>query len=45
MATWIAAPLVPAYCLHAPLFRARVNAETDHGRAWYRTSLPALPWR
>lgn len=42
VATWIAAPLVLAYCAHALLFLARVNAKTDDVRAYYRGLHPAL---
>jgi len=42
VATWIAAPLVLGYCVHALLFLARVNAKTDDVRAYYRSLHPAL---
>jgi hypothetical protein len=42
VATWIAAPLVLAYCLHALLFLARVNAKTEDVRAYYRSLHPTL---
>jgi hypothetical protein len=42
VATWIAAPLVIAYCVHALLFFARVNAKTDQVRTYYHTLHPAL---
>lgn len=42
VATWIAAPLVLAYCAHALLFLARVNAKTDEVRAYYRALHPAM---
>lgn len=42
VAAWIAAPLVLAYCAHALLFLARVNAKSDDVRAYYRALHPAL---
>jgi hypothetical protein len=42
VATWIATPLVVAYCAHALLFFARVNAKTDETQAYYRALHPAL---
>lgn len=42
VATWIAAPLVLAWCGHALLFLARVNAKTDAVRGYYHTLHPAL---
>ena len=42
VATWIAAPLVLAYCAHALLFLARVNAKTEDVRSYYRALHPAL---
>lgn len=42
VATWIAMPLVLAYCAHALLFLARVNAKTDDVRTYYRALHPAL---
>lgn len=40
--TWIAAPLVIAYCAHALLFISRVNAKTPDVRTYYRTLHPTL---
>jgi len=42
VATWIATPLVLAYCAHALLFLARVNAKTEAVRTYYRALHPAL---
>ncbi|MDH3496831.1 MAG: hypothetical protein OER21_08720 [Gemmatimonadota bacterium] len=42
VATWIAAPLVVAHCVHGLLFLARVNAKTDDVRTYYRALHPAL---
>lgn len=42
MAQWVAAPLVTAYCLHALLFLASVNAKTDDVRGYYRSLHPTL---
>lgn len=42
VATWIAAPLVLAYCIHGLLFLARVNAKSEDVRAYYRALHPAL---
>lgn len=42
VATWIATPLVLAWCAHSLLFLARVNAKTDEVRSYYRSLHPAL---
>ncbi|MDH5199075.1 MAG: hypothetical protein OEY20_17670, partial [Gemmatimonadota bacterium] len=42
VATWIAAPLVIAYCAHALLFLSRVNAKTEDVRGYYRSLHPTL---
>jgi hypothetical protein len=42
VAQWIAAPLVIAYCAHALLFLASVNAKTGDVREYYRSLHPTL---
>jgi hypothetical protein len=42
VARWVAAPLVIAYCLHALLFLASVNAKTDGVREYYRSLHPMM---
>jgi hypothetical protein len=42
VARWVATPLVVAYCLHALLFLASVNAKTPDVQAYYRALHPAM---